>query len=87
MTYDTNLPELTDKKEAIQRCEMSDSRVFYELQPKESKVVDWLTLNSGAVNWYGQLPAGRYELMLRRRIECCQGMMLESDKITFEVVP
>jgi hypothetical protein len=87
LPYVNNLTAGADKAEFIERCEMSASRQFYELQPKEPKVIDWLTLNSGAINWYGQLPAGHYELMLQRRLECCQGSMVESDKITFEVVP
>lgn len=87
LPYVNNLTAGADKAEFIERCEMSPSRQFYELQPKEPKVVDWLTLNSGAINWYGQLPAGHYELTLQRRLECCQGPMVESDKIAFEIVP
>jgi hypothetical protein len=87
VAYLTRIPEMAVQEEVIQRCERSTARQFYELQPKEPKIVDWLVLNSGAVNWYGTLPAGHYELTLQRRIECCQGPMLESDKITFEVVP
>ncbi len=87
LPYVTNMTEMADRDDLIQRCEKSAARQFYELQPKVSKAVDWFTLNSGAIQWYGQLPAGHYELTLRRRIECCQGPLLESDKITFEVVP
>lgn len=57
------------------------------MKPKDSKVIDWFTLSSDAIQWYGQLPVGHYELILGRRIECCQGPLLESDKITFEIVP
>jgi hypothetical protein len=87
VAYLTRIPEMAGQEELIQRCERSAARQFYELQPGEPKVVDWLILNSGAVNWYGTLPAGHYELTLQRRIECCQGPFVESDKITFEVVP
>lgn len=87
LPYVTNMTEMADTEEFIQRCETSAARQFYELQPKDSKVIDWFTLSSGAIHWYEQLPAGNYELILRRRIECCQGLLLESDKITFEVVP
>ena len=87
LPYVTNMAETADREDFIRRCETSAARQFYELQPKVSKAVDWFTLNSGAIQWYGPLPAGRYELTLRRRIECCQGPLVESDKITFEVVP
>jgi hypothetical protein len=87
VAYFTRVPEMAGQEEIIQRCEMSTARQFYELPPKETKVVDWLVLNSGAVNWYGTLPAGHYELTLQRRIECCQGPMTDSDKIAFEIVP
>lgn len=87
LPYVTNMTEMADREDFIQRCEKSAARQFYELQPKVSKAVDWFTLNSGAIQWYGPLPAGRYELTLRRRVECCQGPLVESDKITFEVVP
>lgn len=87
LPYVTNLLETGDKEDFIRRCERSPARQFYELQPKDSKVIDWLTLNSGAIQWYGQLPAGHYELIFGRRIECCQGLLLESEKVTFEVVP
>lgn len=85
--YLTNLPERTDQEEAIQSCERSESRQFYELQPKQTKVVDWFKISLMGVAWYAALPAGHYELVLLRRIECCQGPMLESEKVAFEVVP
>jgi hypothetical protein len=85
--YLTRLLKLAESPEYVQRCETNAARQFYELQPKESRSVDWLVLNGGSVNWYGNLPAGRYELGLQRRIVCCQGPFLESDTITFEIVP
>jgi hypothetical protein len=87
LPYVTNLSRDTETKEWIQRCEMSQSRRFYDLQPKETKDIDWFTLNSGAINWYGDLKPGRYDLVLERRVECCQGTALESNKISFEIVP
>jgi hypothetical protein len=41
----------------------------------------------GALNWYDPLIPGVYELSIRRRIGCCDGPMIESNKISFEVVP
>jgi hypothetical protein len=85
--YVSGLIAQSEKTEFVQQCETSAARQFYELQPKDAHVVDWFTLSLGGVEWYAPLPAGRYELTLRRRIECCQGAFVESDKITFEVVP
>jgi hypothetical protein len=62
------------------------------LQPKEVRVVDWFILAEGRINmgdlaWYEPLEAGQYELSLQRRLDCCEGPMVESNKITFEVTP
>jgi hypothetical protein len=62
------------------------------LQPKESRVVDWFILAEGRTDmgdmpWYEPLQAGKYELTDRRRLSCCDGPMVESNKISFEVVP
>jgi hypothetical protein len=61
------------------------------LQPKASKLLDWLVLvdsgvPSGAETWYDSLPPGKYELSLQRRINCCDGPMIESNKVSFEIV-
>ena len=78
---------MSETEEYVRRCEANASRQFYELRPKQTKAVDWFTLSQGGVNWYGNLPTGLYELILQRRVECCRGAFVESDKITFEVVP
>lgn len=62
------------------------------LDPKAQKTVDWFILvdsnvSMGAESWYDALPPGNYELSLQRRLDCCNGPMLESNKITFTVVP
>jgi hypothetical protein len=62
------------------------------LQPKEARVVDWFILAEGRTNmgdmaWYESLQAGKYELIDQRRLSCCDGPMVESNKISFEVVP
>ena len=85
--YLTNLTKQADEADFIQRCEASAARQLYSLQPKKTRVVDWFSLNRGSLDWYGPLPAGRYELLLRRRLACCQGLLLESDTITFEIKP
>jgi hypothetical protein len=62
------------------------------LDPKAQKDVDWFvlvdsTVSSGAEAWYESLQPGKYELSLQRRLDCCDGPTLESNKITFNVVP
>lgn len=85
--YVTDVVKVSETEEYVLRCKTSPSRQIYELQPKQTRSVDWFTLSEGGTNWYGNLPAGRYEMVLRRRVACCQGPFVESDKITFEIVP
>lgn len=85
--YLTNLPQQVDTERAVERCEGSAFRRFYTLQPKQTRVVDWIEISRRNIDWYGSLPPGHYELVLMRRVECCKGRMLKSNKIAFEVVP
>lgn len=62
------------------------------LKPRESRVVDWFVLAEGNdpqgdMTWYEPLAPGKYELSIQRRLGCCDGPMLQSNKITFEVAP
>jgi len=60
------------------------------LRPNEPRVADWFVLvadgSGGADAWYDSLPAGKYELTIQRRLSCCDGPMVESNKISFEIV-
>jgi hypothetical protein len=85
--YLTNLPQRVENETATQRCENSALRQFYELQPRQQRVVDWITLGQRGILWYEPLPPGHYELVLMRRVECCRGPMLKSNKVVFDVVP
>ena len=85
--YLTNLPQQTEQEDLILRCERSAAKQLLQLQPKQTKVVDWLTFGPQGIAWYGALPPGHYELVLQRRLECCQGPMAESNNVAFEVVP
>lgn len=87
LPYSTNLPAQVEQEEAVQRCERSAARQFHQLQPKQTRVVDWITISRMGMLWYEQLPVGHYELLVMRRVECCQGAWLESNKVTFDVVP
>jgi len=62
------------------------------LKPNEPRVADWFLLvndqtSEDADAWYAVLPAGKYELTIQRRLACCDGPMVESNKISFEVGP
>lgn len=62
------------------------------LRPNEPTVADWFVLanngsSEGVDAWYDSLPPGKYELTIQRRLACCDGPMIESNKINFEVVP
>ena len=61
------------------------------LKPNQPRVADWFLLvndrtTEDADAWYDVLPAGKYELTIQRRLACCDGPMVDSNKISFEVV-
>jgi len=75
-----------------QVCEAENLPEPVLLNPNEPRVADWLVLvndgtSNGADAWYDSLPAGKYELTIQRRLTCCNGPMVDSNKISFEVVP
>jgi hypothetical protein len=76
-----------------QTCKRDDLPERMLLKANEPTVVDFLVLvddsrlPTGAQSWYDQLTPGVYELSIRRRTNCCDGPMIESNKITFAVVP
>jgi hypothetical protein len=60
------------------------------LEPNATKDIDWFvlvdsTVSSGAESWYESLQPGKYELSLQRRLDCCDGPTVQSNKITFTV--
>jgi hypothetical protein len=81
---------LADKEDKT--CVKDDLPEQVILQPKEKRVVDWFILAEGRtpmgdLAWYDTLSAGKYELSIKRRLACCDGPTVESNKISFEVVP
>jgi hypothetical protein len=76
-----------------QTCLHEDLPDSVLLRPNEPAVVDSLivvddaALPTGAVAWYDRLTPGTYELSVQRRFGCCDGPMVESNKISFDVVP
>lgn len=62
------------------------------LRPNEPTIVDWFILGEGATSvddnaWYEQLQPGKYTLLDRRRLNACDGPLIETNTITFVVVP
>lgn len=75
-----------------QTCRHDDLPEKILLKTNEPTIVDFLTLvddsqlPTGAQSWYEPLTPGTYQLTIQRRLGCCDGPMLESNKISFEVV-
>jgi hypothetical protein len=73
-------------------CHEEDLPEKVILKPNEATTVDWFVLvdssvSTGALAWYDSLSPGKYELTIQRRFDCCDGPMVESNKISFEIVP
>lgn len=75
-----------------QVCKEENLPEQVRLEPNKPTVADWLVLVGDGVStqadaWYDSLPAGKYELSIQRQLACCDGPMVESNKISFEVAP
>jgi hypothetical protein len=76
-----------------QTCRHDDLPERMLLKTNEPTVVDFVTIiddsrfPTGAESWYEPLTPGTYELTMKRRLGCCDGPMIESNKISFEVIP
>jgi hypothetical protein len=74
-------------------CERFDMPESSLLKPNEPTPVDFLIVvddsqfPTGAESWYDTLGPGNYELSIQRRVGCCDGPMIESNKVSFAIVP
>ena len=73
-------------------CEKENLPEPIQLKPNEAELSDWFVLADSSTSgdaeaWYDPLPPGKYELSIRRRLDCCAGPMVQSNKVKFEVVP
>ena len=90
MTSQSSDLKNAQEEQTCQRENLPEERLLESNQPT---VADWLilvedsTLPIGAMSWYDSLAPGRYELSIQRRFGCCDGPMVESNRISFEVVP
>jgi hypothetical protein len=72
-------------------CQDLDLPEPISLKPHESRMTDFFVLvdssvATGAEAWYEALKPGKYELSIQRRLSCCDGPTVTSNKINFEVV-
>ena len=79
--------------EKNQTCLNDDLLASTLLAPHTPTLVDSLIVTddnsdpTGALAWYDQLSPGHYELSIQRRFNCCDGPMVDSNTISFDVVP
>jgi hypothetical protein len=90
--YDSVQELMMKDSETDKTCEKLDVPEPRLLQPGEPAVTDWFILAEGTtpmgdMAWYKPLRPGKYELSTQRRLGCCDGPLVESNKITFEVTP
>jgi hypothetical protein len=85
--------DLLRNAQGDQTCQHDDLPEVMLLKTNVPTLVDFLVLvddsllPTGAQSWYDPLTPGTYELSIQRRTSCCDGPMIESNKINFEVVP
>jgi len=74
------------------KCHEASLPLSLDLLPNTPMPADWFTLCVGdddpvSPSWYGPLPPGKYQLILRRSFECCYKQQAESNQLSFEVAP
>ena len=92
------VPYMSDRQSMIElavkdkTCDKENLPQQVLLRPNEPTVVDWFTLAEGATSigedgWYEPLSPGKYTLSNQRRVNCCDGASIETNTISFVVVP
>jgi len=93
LPYTTWQSDLLRNDQTNRTCQNYDLPEKMLLKSNEPTVVDFLIIvddsrfPTGAQSWYDPLTPGVYELSIQRRLDCCDGPMVESNKISFEVLP
>jgi hypothetical protein len=88
--WQTYLMHSAEKNQTCLNDDLPDRAL---LLPNKSTLVDALIVvddssdPTGALAWYDQLQPGHYELSIQRRFGCCDGPMVESNTIDFDVTP
>jgi len=88
-SFRQSIIQLTEKDKI---CDDENLPEQVMLRPNEPTVVDWFILAEGATSvddnaWYEQLQPGKYTLSNRRRLNACDGPLMETNTISFVVVP
>jgi hypothetical protein len=92
VNYQSVTQSMMQEAERDKTCEDVNLPQQVLLRPNESTVVDWFVLAEGAASvdddaWYEPLGPGKYKLSDRRRLSCCDGPFVDSNTISFVVVP
>lgn len=92
VAYTSYRQSMVQAAEKDQTCKHDNLPQQILLRPNEPTVVDWFNLVEGATSlyddgWYEPLPAGKYTLTNQRRLNCCDGALLETNTINFVVIP
>ncbi|HEU5237148.1 MAG TPA: hypothetical protein VFU37_08410 [Pyrinomonadaceae bacterium] len=93
MPYTKRQADLLRNDETDRTCEIYDLPERMPLKSNQSRTADIMIVAddvdspTGAEAWYDALKPGVYELSIQRRFGCCDGPMVESNKISFEVLP
>jgi hypothetical protein len=93
LPYAKSQTDLLRNYQEERTCQSYDLPEQMLLKSNEPTVVDFLIIAddrerpTGAQSWYDTLAPGSYELSIQRRFDCCDGPMVESNKIRFEVMP
>ena len=93
VSYSRSQSYFVSSVERNQTCQSENLPHKILLRARESTIVDFMILvddsrqPTGALGWYDPLSPGVYELSIQRRLGCCDGPQVESNKISFEVVP
>lgn len=88
-SFQQSTMEATDKDKTCATVNLPQQIL---LRPNKPTVIDWFVLAKGTasfndVAWYEQLPPGKYTLSNHRRLNCCDGPLIETNTINFQVVP
>ena len=88
-SYRQSMVELTQRDKT---CDKENLPQQVLLRPNDPTVVDWFTLAVGTASidddgWYEPLGPGKYTLSNQRRLSCCEGPLIETNTISFVVVP
>ena len=93
LPYTTSQSDLLRNDQANRTCQTYNLPEKLLLRSNEPAVVDFLIVvddrqfPTGGPSWYDSLTPGVYELSIQRRFDCCDGPLVESNQISFEVVP